>query len=293
MIKERTKNKIITCCGLIEAYLIYLAQGVTITEPSQYPSPFNHKALQSVYPEIRNSLGDVALWFIVGIIFLQIVFALLKTNDYKDWIAKMFRHIIDQDLGGQTYETRITLYIEKEGWRIMLRSLWYAVKQLVTEGKSWYFSTIPHPFKKYLVPYSRFSYPEKEKAYTYFRALTKDSDQTEGAVEKCYKTGKDVQFKTPFISNIKFTNKLMELSCEDKKKVLDYINITGIGYRRLRMLQRKANVIYAIPLRKDAHIWGVLVFDNNTEDTPIDLKDKMKNVIDNYQKIIQLTIEKI
>ena len=51
MIKEKVKNIIITCCGLFEAYLIYLAQGVTITEPSKYPSPFNHGVLQSVYPD--------------------------------------------------------------------------------------------------------------------------------------------------------------------------------------------------------------------------------------------------
>lgn len=291
--KDKTKNIILTSCGLIEAYLIYLAQGVTTTDPNKYPSPFNHKTLQTIYTDISESLGDIALVFIGVIILLQIMFSFIASNDYKDWISKFFRHVIDQDLGGQNYETRITLYIERKGWHFFVAAVLYAFQQLISEGKFGYFKVIPNPFKNYLIPYSRFSYPEKETAHTTFRALTKDNDSTEGAVEKCYKTGKDIQFITPYINNINLPRTQGKLLKDDFNKVVEYIKTTGICYEKLRLLQRKANVIYAIPLRKSAHIWGVLVFDNNSESNPIDLKDKLKNVIDNYQKIIQLTIEKI
>jgi hypothetical protein len=84
-----------------------------------------------------------------------------------------------------------------------------------------------------------------------------------------------------------------ELHANDQKRVKEYMKKTGIGYNKLCLLQRKANVLYAIPLRRGAHIWGVLIFDNNSESTPINLQDKLKDVIDNYQKIIQLTINNI
>ena len=293
MIKDRTKNIIITGCGLVEAYLIYLAQGVTTTDPEKYPSPFNHKVFQPIYAEICGNVGDVALGFIVVIIFLQILFGLIASNDYKEWISKFFRHVIDQDLGGQNYETRITLYIERKGVHFLLSSTIYAINQLLSSKGCVYFSAIPNPFNTYLFPYSRFSYPEKATARTTFRALNNDNDTAEGAVEKCYKTGKDVYIKAPYINDIKLPKEENQLTKENMARVKEYIATTGISYKKLRLLQRKANCIYAIPLRKGAHIWGVLVFDNNSENTPIDLKDKLKNVIDNYQKIIQLTIEKI
>ena len=291
--KDKTKNIITAIAGAIEGYLIYLAQGVAEEDPAKYPAPFNHDALQGVYPHISGSMGYVAMFFIVAIVIVQILFYFLTENDYKNWLSKLFQHIIDQSLGGQTYETRITLYVESEGWRFLVVSLLFAVSRFFTEGTIRYFAAIPNPMKKCLRPYVRFAYPEKERAYTTFHAVSKENEKCEGAVEQCYKTGKVVSISTTYINDINLPASQAQLGREEQRRVMEYMTATGIKYRKLRLLQRKANVVYAIPLRRGTHIWGVLIFDNNSEQNPIDFQDKLKDVIDNYQKIIQLTIENI
>ena len=260
MIKDRTKNIIITGCGLVEAYLIYLAQGVTTTDPEKYPSPFNHKVFQPIYAEICGNVGDVALGFIVVIIFLQILFGLIASNDYKEWISKFFRHVIDQDLGGQNYETRITLYIERKGVHFLLSSTIYAINQLLSSKGCVYFSAIPNPFNTYLFPYSRFSYPEKATARTTFRALNNDNDTAEGAVEKCYKTGKDVYIKAPYINDIKLPKEENQLTKENMARVKEYIATTGISYKKLRLLQRTKLIVYMQFLFVKVLIFGAYWF---------------------------------
>lgn len=291
--KDKTKNIITAIASAVEGYLIYLAQGVSEQDSSKYPAPFNHGALQSVYPYVSNFIGDIAIIFIIAIVALQVLFYFLTENDYKNWLSKLFQHIIDQSLGGQTYETRITLYVEGQGWRFFGASFWFAIVRLLSERTFKYFAGIPNPFKKCLLPYVRFSYPEKERTITTFHAISREHDNCEGAVEQCYKTGKVVSIKTKYINNIKLPNDIILLGREEKGKVTEYMKDTGISYRKLILMQRKANVVYAIPLRRGPHVWGVLVFDNNSEQTPIDFQEQLKDVIDNYQKIIQLTIENI
>ncbi len=62
-------------------------------------------------------------------------------------------------------------------------------------------------------------------------------------------------------------------------------------YGQLCLLNRKANYIYAVPIRQNEEIWGVVVFDNNRQDNPVNIKEKLENIISDYQKIIQFTIQ--
>ena len=291
--KDKTKNIITAIVSAIEAYLIYLAQGNPEHCSENYPAPFNHGILTDIYPIVHPYLGDFVLIFIIAIVLLQLLFYFLTENDYKQWLGKLFQHIIDQSLGGQTYETRITLYVEKKGWHFFWTPLFFALARIFTEKTFRYIPGVPNPFRKCLIPYARFSYPEKEPTYTVFRAVSKEQVQCEGAVEQCYKTGKDVFISAPFINDIILPVDIKDIPNDKRQMVKDYMNKTGLSYNKLRRLQRKANVVYAIPLRRGPHIWGVLVFDNNSKDNPISLKDKLKDVIDNYQKTIQITIENI
>ena len=233
---DKTKNVITTIASSVEGYVIYLAQGVSQQDPSRFPAPFNHEALQSVYPHINKVIGDIAIFFIVAIVALQIIFFFLTENDYKNWLSKLFQHIIDQSLGGQTYETRITLYVERKGWRFFGASFGFAIARFFSERTIKYFAGIPNPFKNCLLPYVRFSYPEKEQTITTFHAITREHENCEGAVKQCYKTGKVVPIQTEYINNIKLPSDINSLGREEKRKVTKYMNDTGIPYRKLILM---------------------------------------------------------
>jgi len=153
-----------------------------------------------------------------------------------------------------------------------------------------YFRVFPNPLSKLLIPCVRHSYPEKGKSYTFFNAISNEGEKPESVVETCFVTGKVVCVNTTFINDIELPKSKEKLSGLNKTKVEKYMKDTGMkSYNKLRTLQRKANAIYAFPIRKEQKILGVVVVDNNTS-TPLDLNAIFRDKIENYQRIIQLTI---
>ena len=97
---------------------------------------------------------------------------------------------------------------------------------------------------------------------------------------------------TVYINEIRFRKTLWLLSSEERQKVKQYMKDTGMSdYDKLCTLKRKANYIYAVPIRYNQQMWGVIAFDNNKETDVLDIEEKLKDLIDDYQKIIQFTIE--
>ncbi len=150
----------------------------------------------------------------------------------------------------------------------------------------------PKLFETYLVIFNRFSFPRQKKSYTFFRAISEENITPTSIVEKCYKKGTEVLVSAPHISDIVFTKNIYELSPQDQIRVKGYMEKTGTNdYGQLCLLNRKANYIYAVPIRQNEEIWGVVVFDNNRQDNPVNIKEKLENIISDYQKIIQFTIQ--
>ena len=143
----------------------------------------------------------------------------------------------------------------------------------------------------------RWSYPESQVSYTYFRAISSEKDKPHGVVENCYKSGKIISVRNaPYIQDIDLDRPLSSLSNAEQKQVKKYMRETKMeenDYDMLRCIQRRANVFYAFPFRKKQKKWGVVVIDNLSDETPLDIEVKLQRDIDNYQKIIQLTVNSL
>ena len=275
---------------LFAAILYYLSLFDSgIKELKDYPFPFNTELLSAYYPTCCAKKGQIAFWSFAFLIVLHIAFYLWAENKNKKWLQRLLQHIIEQNLGGGEYETRITIFGRKKGWRFVLSYIWYAIRHSHA-GKR--LKCCPNPFKDYLVIYNRFSYPEQRKSYTYFRAIHDEEVEPQSIVEKCFKKGMPMSVSTVYITDIRFRKRLNRFPSTERQKVEQYMKDTGMAdYDKLCTLKRKANYIYAVPIRYNQQMWGVIAFDNNKETDVLDIEEKLKDLISDYQKIIQFTIE--
>lgn len=152
-----------------------------IKELKDYPFPFNMELFSAYYPACCARKGQIAFWSFVLLAALHVAFYLWAENKNKKWLQRLLQHIIEQNLGGGEYETRITIFGQKKGWRFVLPYIWYAIRHSHM-GKR--LKCCPNPFKDYLVIYNRFSYPEQRKSYTYFRAIHDEEVEPQSIVEK-------------------------------------------------------------------------------------------------------------
>ncbi len=276
--------------SLLFAFLLYYFSlwDSGISDINEYPIPFNTSLFNGVYKQCCKNKEIISLIAFAIIIFIHILLY-FRGNNNKNWLQRFLQHIIDQNLGGAEYETRITIFCKKKGWRFIFPYLFHYIK---CGNFRHAYKHRPKLFENYLVIFNRFSFPKQKKSYTFFRAITEENVVPTSIVEKCYKKGTEISISAPYISDIIFKNNMLELSLQDQIRVQGYMDKTGTSdYGKLCMLNRKANYIYAVPIRQDEEIWGVVVFDNNRQDNPVNIKDKLENVIFDYQKIIQFTIQ--
>lgn len=260
-----------------------------IQDVKNFPFPFNTKLLSEFYPFFCAKKGQIAILTFIFLIILHIVFYFCIENKNKKWLQRFLQHIIEQNLGGGEYETRITIFGRKKGWRFVCQ---YICDSIGQKNMTKRLKCCPNPFKDYLVIYNRFSYPEERKSYTYFRAIHDEEVEPQSIVEKCYKTGKPVSVSTAYITNICLRKSLKQNPPAERHKVEQYMRDTGMkDYDKLCTLKRKANYIYAVPIRYEQKMWGVISFDNNLDGNVLNIEEKLKDLIGDYQKIIQFTIQ--
>lgn len=135
-------------------------------EVDKRPWPFCYDEMYGLYKNFCESKSKIGLTiFIIIILFHLASYISLETNK-KKWLRAFLRHMINQDLGGDQYETRITIFRVQTGirfwpkyvWRCFLKrkNLWARLKKM------------PNPLKVYLVPYIRYSYPDACPSTSYF-----------------------------------------------------------------------------------------------------------------------------
>lgn len=288
--KERKQSIIYSILSLIFAFILYYLSlfDSTISDKTKYPFPFNSILSQEIYNNCCDSKAKIALGVFVVLIILHLIFYFTGGRSNKKWLQQFMKHIIDQNLGGAEYETRITIFHRKKGWKFIIPYMLHHIRH----GHFYEaFKCRPHLSGEYLVIYNRFSFPKQNKSYTFFRAIQEDNIEPESVVEKCYKTGKTVTVTAPYISDITLPENISSLPSQDKEKVKKYMSKTGTkNYHKLFLLNRRANYIYALPIRQNEEIWGVVVFDNN-QVTSVNIEEKLRSIINDYQKIIQFTIQ--
>lgn len=153
---------------------------------------------------------------------------------------------------------------------------------------------MPNPFDKYLVPYIRYSFPDSTPSTSYFKIPKFNSDKEDSIVSLCYKKGVPVNCNTTYIQGIELPDKISKLDEDNRKKVKEYLRDSHMEYDKLRLIDRRANHLYAVLIQhddeKETMRWGVIVFDKNS-DKPDDLGNKLKNVIYSYLKITQFSLK--
>ena len=295
---ENKRSITLSILSLLFTFLLsYLALLDNGKNNSEYPFPFNIEFFQGMYQKCcENKVGISTIIFCI-IFILHVLCYYWGGSKNKKWLQRLLQHIIDQNLGGEEYETRITIFCKRKGWRFIIQYLFhYLIHYIIFRNLNFNrfclaLRKCPNLFKEYLVIYNRFSFPEQRKSYTFFNAIQEDNITPSSIVEKSYKEGSILDVSTPYISDIDFTKKFINLTTKEKRLIDTYRAKTGMEYDKLCLLNRQANYIYAVPIRYKQKIWGIVVFDNNQQSNNVTIKDKLKNVISDYQKIIQFTIE--
>lgn len=246
-------------------------------------------------PFLREHKYWIALTSFVIIIGYHVFDIIIEQNKVqKKWVKKFLQHIVNLDLGGNNYHTRVSVLRAKKGYRIFVSRIWYLIIMKFFENfkeHCWLQSIkqIPiHLFSDYLYVYQRYSFPKEKKSYTCFR-VRKDN----GVAVKCYEEGVDCEVMTNCISDIGLPDKFSQLSSSQQRRVKKYMHdsfIADNNYGTLLTMVKRANNIYATPIIIDQqHIWGVLIIDND-EQQPVSFKKKIDPVIERYIKLFAFTI---
>lgn len=249
----------------------------------------------STYNWLVSSKGSIAFWVFMGAVVIQCSIYLNAKDDKQLWLEEYMKLLAYKELGGTTSDQRITIFIKKRGWRFLFPYLLRSFKHKLWFGRITYF---PNPFRLYLVPHVRFSHPDIKHSYTYFR-ITENKHEAESVVALCYAKAEAVNVDTTYIDEIQIPKAGRELLNTVKQEVEKYMKDTHMNsYKKVRLLCRKANHIYAIPImqpeEKSNRLWGVLVFDKVSSD----LSDSFTALLDDatirdYLDVIKISLSKI
>lgn len=257
------------------------------------PWPFKTahlKEMYSIFCLYKSKIGGT--FFIIIILFHLISYINVETGK-KKWLRAFLRHVIKQDLGGDQFETRITISRKQRGIMFWPK---YIYRSMLKRKQFWErIKNIPNPMVNYLVPYIRYSYPDAYPSTSYFSIPKCNDDKACSVVSLCYKKGTHVNVDAPYIQDIELPENKRRRAPSERDKIREYQQKTSMpSYRKLRLIDRRANHIFAALIQcdseKDDIRWGVIVFDKNSEDSD-NLSERLKDVISGYLKITQFSLK--
>lgn len=237
--------------------------------------------------------GIVVLLHVIDCVFV-------KDRNKKKWLTTFLKHIIDEHLGSDTYQTRISILRKQKGYIVFFKTIWYyIVLNFFNNFKngSWKESmnrVAIHLFSDYLVVYVRYSYPKAKRSCTYFRASDLSNKQKfNGVADKCFQEGLELSVNTPNITDITLPSDMRDLSEKHKKRVKVYMRACFFDeqyYDSLRGMQKIANNLYAVPIAlNDQSIWGVVIIDSIRDDSH-NFKEELSEYMASYMKIINFSL---
>lgn len=264
-------------------------------------------------PETRNNIFlqwirehslRIALFSGGAVVVLHLADLFLKRDKYlKVWLKTFLKHIVDEHLGSDIYQTRISIFRRQAGYFVFLKTVWFYIFVCFIhnfKNRCWKQSLqniAIHLMSDYLVIYVRYSYPKAKKSCTYFRLSDKaDKNKFNGIADRCYQQGVELSVSTENINDIDLPDAINKLSDRQKKQVEKYMKNCYFDkefYNSIRMMHRIANNLYAIPVAlSDQSIWGVVIIDNVANDS-IDFKSDLKDYMSSYMKIINFSLSSI
>lgn len=255
-----------------------------------------------------NWLRDYSFWIafgaciiVVGLHLLDWLFSWDGTK--KKWLRTFLKHIVDEHLGSDTYQIRISILRKQRGYIVFFKTLWYYVFVCFFNNfknccwKESFSRVAIHLLSDYLVIYVRYSYPKAKKSCTYFRLSDMvDRGHYNGIADRCFQDGIEINVMTNNISDIELPKNILSLSEGKRKKVKRYMKDCHIAeeyYGSLRTLHKISNNLYAVPVAlNDQSIWGVVIVDC-VGDICHNFKEDLKDCMASYMKIINFSLSSL
>lgn len=93
-------------------------------EVQSRPWPFGYDSMDGIYQDFCLSKSRIGGMIFILIILFHIISYISVETGKKKWLRAFLKHVIQQDLGGDQYETRITIFREQRGIRFIPKYIW-------------------------------------------------------------------------------------------------------------------------------------------------------------------------
>ena len=244
---------------------------------------------------VKNSF-TIGLTISVIVLILSLSYCVLYYNSDKiildKWVHMLLEHILEQYLAKDSYNTRLTVFKPKMGWKtwgyyichVLLGNLWDNFKK----GRLLLaFSNFPiHGRTIYLQQSDRVASTKNPGSMTIFKTTVR-GESYDGIADKCYRENHEYYFATATsLNGIVIPEKYPEGADDNSRIIRDYMSAMYLGreyYDVLRGMNFKTKQALAFPLRMpDESIWGIVVIDtdDNIEKT---LEELLKDHIGDYK----------
>lgn len=208
------------------------------------------------------------------------------------WTHMLLKHILSQYLANDNYNTRLTLFKPKIGWKAWAPYICHVIIGNLFDNirnHTFLLSLRNFPFRArtvYLQQSDRVASSKLPGSMTIFRTSVRGGSYN-GVADRCYREDHDSLFaQTDSLVGLTIPKFYPEGKDDNSKNIRTYMERMHIGrefYDVFRGINFKAKQVLAFPLRNsDESIWGVVVVD--TEDNfEKSLKDLLKDHIGDYQ----------
>lgn len=208
------------------------------------------------------------------------------------WVHMLLRHILDQYLANDNYNTRLTIFKPKKGWKTWGKYISHVIFGNIVENSHnkkflLSFNNFPiHGRTMYLQQSDRVTSSKCPGSMTIFKTTVR-GEELNGIADECFREDKDRCFaQANTLNNIEIPKKYPTGNEEVSVRIRNYMGAMKIGrnhYNVFRGMNFRAKQVLAFPLRKpDDSIWGIVVVDTD-DDFGQSLDDILKDHIGDYQ----------
>lgn len=254
--------------------------------------------LKDVHKE--SFLAQNGLWIGVAIsvvvLIIGLYYSYLTYNSdriiLEKWTHMLLRHILDQYLANDNFNTRLTIFKPKKGWKTWRKYICHVILGNIVENKRnkkflLSLKNFPiHGRTMYLQQLNRVTSSKSPGSMTIFKTSVR-GEELNGLADECYREDKDRCFaQANSLYNIEMPKKYPEGDDDTSVRIRNYMEAMKIGrthYDALRGMNFRTKQVLAFPLRMpDDSIWGIVVVDTD-DDFGQSLDDILKDHIGDYQ----------
>lgn len=208
------------------------------------------------------------------------------------WVHMLLRHILDQYLANDNYNTRLTIFKPKIGWKTWGKYICQVILGNIVENSQnkkllLSFKNFPiHGRTMYLQQHDRVTSSKCPRSMTIFKTTVR-GEELNGIADECFREDKDRCFaQADSLNEIEIPKKYPTDNDASSVRIRNYMEAMKIGrnhYDVLRGMNFRTKQLLAFPLRKpDDSIWGIVVVDTD-DDFGQTLDDILKEHIGDYQ----------